>query len=197
MHAALSADRADRLAFLLAACLALLAAASLAQGWLDVALPRARGERPFAFTGGLAEAHGPGALYLGILLHNLGLAGILPGMGFLLAMREPRPRLRRAIPAILLAALVLALANTLAMLLAGARHGGLDLRFPLALYLAEATAVLGVGLLAHRAFRRWPDAPPDRAAVGRAFRGMGAALFAAAVGLALLAGVETHALLGA
>lgn len=190
------APTADRLAFLVVVTLGALAALSLAQGVLDVGLPLARGEAPFGFTLGLGDAQGPGALYLAILAHNLGLAGLLPGLGFLLAMRERHPGLRRAIPPILLVALVVALGNAFALLLAAGGPGGASGPFRLALYLAEATAILGVASLSQQAFhRRFARRTPDATAVAGALRDVGGPVFAAAIGLTILAGLETHALL--
>lgn len=174
-------------------CLGSLGVLSLFQGIVDVALPLSRGERPFAFTFGLMGILGPGGLFLSILVHNLGLAGILPGLGYLAAMLEPNDRARGLIPRILFVALVASMGTAFTYMFLGS--GEFDLRFSLPLFLAEATAVLSVAVVTYDQFPRWTATQPDRARVAQAFEAVSVPVFVAAVGLIVLALLETLAVM--
>lgn len=187
--------RAARVSFGVVLALGGLGIVSLLQGVVDVGLPMSRGETPFAFTFALMERLGPGVLFLSILVHNLGLAGLLPGVGFLAAMLEPNARMRAWIPRILFAALLVSMASAFTFMFVGSGH--FDLRFSLPLFLAEATAVVGVALMAYDQFSRFHERPAPVPHIAAAFEAIMPAFFAAALGLIALATLETLTLLGA
>lgn len=186
--------RHERIGYGVTLGLGALATLSLFQGVVDIALPLSRGETPFGFTFGLMHKLGPGILFLSILVHNLGLAGLLPGLGFLAAMLEPNPRARRLIAPILLLALLLSMGTAVSAIFAG--PGDFDLRFSLPLFLAEATAVLAVAFVSYGEFRRFLPRAPGRRDVARAFEAVAVPVFVSALGLIVLAVLETLVILG-
>lgn len=174
--------RAGAVALLAAFCA--LATLSLAQGILDVTLPRVLGTEPFGVLYGLSGAYGPSFYFAYVLAHNLGLACIVPGYGFAGAWMDQRPMQRRVIAAMLLAGVASGLALTLAALLSAQERFQLAVALPL--YLGEAVSVLVMAALSARELVRF-DAR-------RGFRPLLALLWPFAVSaalLALLAAVET------
>jgi len=94
--------------------LALLAGAGLATGIEDVAIPSLTGKPLFEGLREIVERGGPlgyAYLFLHILIHNLGIACLVPGVGFIAAHFEKCPEKRRLIGPILGAGVLLAMST--------------------------------------------------------------------------------------
>lgn len=124
--------------------LCVLATLSLCQGVIDVVLPVVLGEAPFRFLFLQTERFGPAFLVGYIFLHNLGLACVVPGYGFLAAWFERRTANRFLIGVLLAAAVAVSLFGTLQFVLEASER--FDLPTSLAIFFAEAAAVLAVAV---------------------------------------------------
>jgi len=89
------------------ALFALLATLSLLQGIVDIVLPALLGEPPFGLLYAMTERFGPLYFVAYIFVHNLGLACVVPGFGFVAAYFE-RSKTNRFLVGLLLAASVTA-----------------------------------------------------------------------------------------
>lgn len=89
------------------AIFALLATISLLQGIADLVIPTLTGATPFGFLFKMTERYGAPFFIAYIFVHNLGLACLVPGYGFLAAYYERRPA-NRTLVGFLLAGAVLA-----------------------------------------------------------------------------------------
>ena len=133
------------------ASLCVLATLSLCQGVIDVVLPIALGEAPFQFLFTQTERFGPVFLVGYIFLHNLGLACVVPGYGFLAAWFERRTTNRFLIGVLLAASVAVSLFGTLQFVLEASDR--FDLPTALAIFFAEAAAVLAVAVSGARELR--------------------------------------------
>lgn len=120
--------------------MAVLGGISIVQGIIDVVIPALTGGEPFAWLFKWTEALGPGFLTAYLLVHNLGLACIVPGFGFLASYFEKHTSNRQRIGLILLGAVLVSLFVALEYLIQAADR--FDLAFALALFTLEALAVL-------------------------------------------------------
>lgn len=132
---------------LLLATMAVLATLSLVQGIIDVVIPAVRGEEPFGFLFHMTSLLGLPFLVGYVFVHNLGLACVVPGFGFVASRFERHLDNRRLIGLILVGAVIASLLTGLLYLIQAAPR--FNLAFALPLFLAEA---LGILLLA------WPSA---------------------------------------
>lgn len=174
---------------------AVLATISIAQGFVDVVIPVYRGEAPFGFLFAQTERFGPAFFGLYIFVHNVGLACLVPGYGFIAAYFERRTRNRGLIGIILAGAVLVSLLIALQYLVQTPQRFDLALAIPL--LVGEA---LGVGVMAIAAARELWGFVPTRVyewSLATPLRRLGRPFAASVLLLALLAAWETQALLGA
>lgn len=130
---------------------AVLATVSVLQGMVDVVLPTLRGEDPFGFLFGATERFGPLFFVAYIFVHNLGLACVVPGFGFLAAKFE-RNKANRFLIGVLLSAAVL-----VSLLVAGQyillESERFNLPIALTLLVGETCGVLALAFAAMRELR--------------------------------------------
>lgn len=138
--------------------MAVLGALSIGQGFVDVVVPALTGGESFGFLMTWTERLGPGFLGAYLLVHNLGLACIVPGFGFLASYYEKETSNRQRIGMILLGAVLVSLLVALEYLIQAAER--FDLAFAFALFTVEAAAVL---LLAFPSARLMKGFVPTRA----------------------------------
>lgn len=124
----------------------ILATLSLLQGIADIVLPAIRGEPPFQFLFGMTDRFGPTFLIAYVFVHNLGLACLVPGYGFLAAYFEKSARNRRLIGVLLFGAVLASL--LVAMHLIATVPGRFHLPTTAALLVGEACGVLALALAA-------------------------------------------------
>lgn len=168
-----------------------LASVSILQGVVDVVIPALQGREPFALLYDMEAKFGPWFLALWVFMHNLGLACLVPGIGFLAARFERRTELRGHIGVLLAGAVILSLAFALQYILVARER--FNLAFALPLYTAEAFVVLVTSVVAAREL--WGFVP-TRAygwSLISPFRRVGVTLAAAAIVLAALAVGEAAA----
>lgn len=127
-----------------------LATLSIVQGVVDVVLPALRGEDPFGFLFAASASLGPAFFGLYIFVHNMGLACLVPGFGFLAVYFEKKKANRGLIGALLAGAVVVSLLVALEFLL---QSGRFNLFFALPLFALEAVGVLVLALPAARLLR--------------------------------------------
>lgn len=172
----------------LLATLALLATISLAQGIVDVVLPTVSGEEPFGFLLDQTARLGPGFFIAYVFLHNLGLAALVPGYGFLAAYFERRTQNRALIGLLLAAAVVASLLVALEFLIQARER--FDLARALVLFTVEASAVLAVAIPAARQLKGFVPTRRYDWSLVTPFRKLRAPLVYAATVLLLVSGVE-------
>lgn len=122
------------------AVMAGLGAISIVQGFVDVVLPALWGQEPFALLYRATEVLGPGYFGAYLFVHNLGLACVVPGFGFLASRYEKQTTNRARIGMILLGAVLVSLLVALEYLIQAAER--FDVAFAMALFTLEACAVL-------------------------------------------------------
>lgn len=177
------------------AALAALATLSIFQGVVDVALPAIRGEAPFGFLFQQTRSFGPGFLVGYVFIHNLGLACLVPGYGFLAAWFERHTANRFLIGLVLAGAVVASLAVALEFIFqASARF---DLPGAMTLFFAEAAAVLAVAVAAARELKGFVPTRTYEWSLITPLRNLGVPLAYAFVTLLLASAVEAYVLLGA
>lgn len=179
----------------LLALFAALAVVSLAQGIVDVVVPTIRHQRPFGLLFALGQSYGAAAFGAYIFVHNLGLASLVPGLGFLAARFERNPRNRPLIAALLVGAVVSALLVAALYLIRTPER--FDLRVAIPLFLGEAMAVLALAVTAALELRRYVPTRKVAWSLVTPFRTLVVPAVVSALLLALLAYVETRAILGA
>jgi hypothetical protein len=176
------------------ALFAVLATVSLAQGFVDVVLPTIRGERPFGFLFEATRLYGPVFFGAYIFLHNLGLACLVPGYGFIAAWFEKRKANRTLIGVILAAAVVFSLLTAATYIVRAPER--FDLAVAIPLFVGESAAVLFMAVAAARELRGFvPTRVYDWSLVAP-FRRLRTPFAAAIVLLAALAAFEAVAVLG-
>lgn len=174
---------------------AVLATLSVFQGWVDVALPAMRGERPFAFLFEMTERFGP-AFFVGyIFVHNLGLACLVPGYGFLAAWFERRTVNRFVIGLLLMSAVVVSLMVAVVFMLNAPQQFQLPLA--LALLVGESCGVLALAVAAAEELRDFVPTKRYEWSLITPFRRLRVPLGYSVVLLLLLSIWEAVAVLGA
>lgn len=159
--------------------MATLGALSIAQGIVDVVLPAFTGEEPFHLLFSWTERFGYAFFATYLFVHNLGLACVVPGFGFLASKFEAKTSNRERIGIILLGAVLVSLLVSLEYLVQAAWR--FDLAFALTLFAVEAAAVL---MLAFPSARQLKGFVPTRVyawALVTPFRKLRVPLLAAAV----------------
>lgn len=186
--------RAPRWPTAVLALFALLATLSLAQGVVDVVIPTLRGERPFGFLFGMSERFGPVFFGAYIFLHNLGLACVVPGYGFIAAWFEKRTRNRALIGVILASAVAFTLLTALTYIVRAPER--FDLAVTVPLFLGEAASVLLVTVMAAMQLRGFVPTRSYGWSLVTPFRRLRAPFVVSATLLAFLAAFEAIVVLG-
>lgn len=187
-HAA-RAHQADRMP-LMVGLFSLVAILSLVQGFSEFTVPLLLGEEPFALTRGIVERLGAPGLFGAILLHNLGLALLLPGCGLLAAHRETDASNRRLLAPILVAALLCAILVGTGSVLVTAPRAHLPFLLPLAA--GEGAAILLVAVATQSQLRRFGTGAMTWRQGNLALQAIRPALLVATVALGALALAETY-----
>lgn len=139
--------------------MATLAGLSVATGIMDVLVPVLRGEEPFTPLMRLVDHYGPGYLFIHILVHNLGLACLVPGVGLVAATFEKDKGKRVLAARILFVTVILSLFVAFQYLLQARERFDLTLVIPLLAVEAFAVSLLAWrGFLVVRAFVPTPRA---------------------------------------
>ena len=176
------------------ALFAVLATVSLAQGFVDVVLPTLRGEAPFGFLFEASSRFGPAFFAAYIFVHNLGLACLVPGYGFLAAWFEKRTRNRTLIGVILAGAVVFSLLTALTYIVRAPER--FDLAVAVPLFVGESASVLVLSVAAARELRGFVPTRVYDWSLVTPFRNLRAPFVAATVMLAALAAFEAAVVLG-
>lgn len=127
---------------------AILATLSILQGWADIVLPIMQGEEPFGFLFEMTERYGTGFFVGYIFIHNLGLACLVPGYGFLAAYFEKRAMNRYLVGILLTGSVVASLLVAAELILTA--PGQFHLPTALALLVGESCGVLALAVAAAR-----------------------------------------------
>ncbi|MEA3200806.1 MAG: hypothetical protein QOE90_2234 [Thermoplasmata archaeon] len=177
----------------LLALFAVISVVSLVQGVVDVVVPTIHQERPFGFLFAATETFGPAFFALYIFVHNLGLATLVPGLGFFAARFERNPKNRGLIGALLTGAVVCAL--IVAALYMARAPERFDLRVSIPLFLGEAVSVLALSISASLELRRYVPTRKIGWSLVHPFRTLVVPALVSAALLAVLAVVEARAVL--
>lgn len=157
VHARLQNRHPPRSPVVFVAVMAALAVLSIITGIVDIVLPKFTGEEPFALLYRAVAVLGPAYLFVHILVHNAGLACLVPGIG-LLALSFERDRRMRVLGArILFATSVVALLVAFQFLLQASEK--FDLALALPLLAVEGAAVLLLSWRGYRALREFVPTP--------------------------------------
>lgn len=175
------------------AVLALLATLSLAQGVVDVVLPVLTGGEPFGFLFSQTARFGPAFLVGYVFLHNLGLACVVPGFGFLAAWFERSTRNRFVIGLLLSGSVVVSLFGTLQFVLEASEL--FDLPTALGIFVVEASAVLAVAFCATRELKGFVPTRRYEWSLVTPFRNLGVPLAYAVAALLAVSLFETWTVL--
>lgn len=171
----------------------LLATLSLLQGWVDVVLPVARGEPVFGFLFLMTERFGPVFFILYIFIHNLGLACIVPGYGFLAAWFERHTVNRFIIGLLLMCTVIATLLVAVQFILSAPQHFNMPLA--LALLVGESCGVLALAVAAAEELRGFVPTPKYEWSLITPFRRLRVPLGYSALLLLLLSIWEAYAVL--
>lgn len=174
---------------------ALLATMSILQGWVDVVLPAFRGESPFGFLYRQTERVGPWFFVGYVFVHNLGLACLVPGYGFLAARFERRTANRFVIGVLLALAVLATLLVALHFVLTASQR--FDLPLTLALLVGEACGVLALAFAAAAQLRGFVPTPTYEWSLVHPFRRLRVPLAYSTLVLFALSVWEAWAVLGA
>lgn len=174
---------------------AVLATLSLAQGIVDVAIPAITGTEPFGFLFEQTERVGPAFLIGYVFVHNLGLACLVPGYGFLAAWFERRTANRFIIGVLLASAVITSLLVALQFVLTARER--FDLPTALTIFFVEAAAVLAVAVPAARELRGFVPTRRYEWSLVTPFRRLAVPLTYACVMLAAVSIVEAWTILRA
>lgn len=175
------------------AAFTLLATVSLAQGIVDLVIPVLMGEPPFTMLMTWTERLGPAFLATYVFLHNIGLACVVPGYGFLAARFERKTENRGLIGILLVGAVVLSLLVALQYLVMARER--FDLLFAIPLYVVEAVAILLLALPAARELRGFVPTPRYDWSLLQPFRKLHRPFMTSFVILAVLAAAEAAVLM--
>lgn len=185
---------APRWPTLMLGAMAVLGGISILQGIIDVVLPALTGQEPFAFLFAGAERFGPAFLTAYLFVHNLGLACIVPGFGFVAGYFEKQTTNRQRIGFILLGAVFVSLLVALEYLIQAADR--FDLAFALSLFTLEAIAVLLVAFPSALQMRGFVPTPAYGWALVTPFRKLLPALAASFLLLLAASLLETLHIVG-
>lgn len=174
---------------------AVMATISLIQGWVDVVLPVFRQEPSFGLLFELTERYGAPFFVAYIFAHNLGLACLVPGYGFLAAWFERRTVNRFVIGVLLTAAVVASIIVAVHFILNAPEHFHLPLA--LALLVGESCGVLALAIAAARELRGFVPTPVYEWSLVTPFRNLKVPFGYAALLLFVLSVWEAYAVLGA
>lgn len=178
--------------FMFGGC-AVLATLSILQGFVDVVMPALRGEEPFGFLYQSTERFGP-AFFIGyVFVHNLGLACVVPGFGFLAAWFERKTHNRAIIGGLLAGAVAMSLLVAAQYLITA--HQRFDLALAIPLYAGEALSVLALALAASLELKGFVPTRRYEWALVTPFRRMALVLATTASLLVLLATLEAYTVL--
>lgn len=166
-----------------------LGALSILQGLVDVVVPSLLGLEPFFLLFSWTERFGVTFFAAYIFVHNVGLACVVPGFGFLASRYERRVTNRERIGIILLAAVFVSLLVALEYLLQASWR--FHLPFALALFTVEAAGVLLVAWPSARALKGFVPTPAYGWALLTPFRRLRAPLVASVVLLLAASVLET------
>lgn len=180
---------------LMLAFFAVTATVSILQGIVDVVLPAMNGEDPFTFLFDQTSRFGP-AFFVGyVFLHNLGLACLVPGYGFLAAWFERKTANRFVIGILLAGAVAAALLVGMQFIFQASER--FDLPTAMTIFFAEAAAVLAVAVPAAKELRGFIPTRTYEWSLVTPFRNLGVPLAYAVVTLAIVSGLEAWTILGA
>lgn len=175
---------------------ALLATLSLLQGWADIVLPILTGEPPFGFLYAMTELFGPAFFILYVFIHNLGLACLVPGYGFLAAYFEKKPANRFIVGALLTGSVAASLLVAAHFIFTAPTQ--FHLPTTLALLVGEACGVLALAVAAARELRGYvPTRPAIQWSLVHPFRRLAVPMSYTFVLLLLLSLFEAWAVMGA
>lgn len=176
------------------ALFAILATLSLLQGIADLVIPTLTGERPFGFLFQMTEQYGAPFFIAYIFIHNLGLACLVPGYGFLAAYYE-RKTANRALVGWLLAG------SVLSTLLVAAQFiftmPGFHMATSLALLVGEAAGVMALAVASAIELRGFVPTREYRWALVKPFNALKVPFAYSVAVLLLLSVVEAYTVLGA
>lgn len=164
---------------------AVLATLSLLQGVVDVVIPTATGAPSFGFLMEATEAYGPGFFVAYIFVHNLGLACVVPGFGFLAARFEKKTVNRGMIGLLLAGSVVVSLLVAAQYILSTPEL--FDLPLALTLLAGEAAGVLALSIAAARELRGFVPTPAYTWSLVTPFRRLGLPLAVSSAVLLFLA----------
>gem|GEM_PF-3837193 len=173
---------------------ALVAVVSLVQGMVDVVIPTIHQEPPFQLLFRESERYGP--LFFGayIFVHNMGLATLVPGFGFVAARLEKKPKNRTWIAILLVGAVIAALA--VAALYIARTPDRFRLAVSIPLFLGESVSVLALGVTAALELRGFVPTRKLGWSLVKPFRTLALPALVSAALLVVLAVVETRAVMG-
>ena len=178
---------------LMLGALAVMATLSVCQGVVDVVLPVLQGEEPFGFLFTQTARFGPGFLVGYVFVHNLGLACLVPGFGFLAAWFERSTRNRFIIGVLLAGAVTCSLVVALEFVLQASER--FDLPAALTIFFAEAASVLAVAVPAARELKGFVPTRRYEWSLVTPFRRLGVPLAYACTMLLLVSVVEAWTIL--
>lgn len=171
-----------------------LAAVSLLQGVVDLVVPALQGDAPFGFLYAGTETFGPAFLGAYVFVHNLGLASLVPGFGFVALWFEKHPPNRRVIAMLLVGAVVATLLVSVQYII---QSGRFDLVRTLPLFAAEAVGVLVLAIPAARQMRGFVPTPAYGWSLVTPLRSLRAPLLASVLILGACSLVEVWMIMGA
>lgn len=171
-----------------------LATLSLLQGFLDILIPTVRGEPSFGFLFSMTERFGPWFLVAYIFVHNMGLACLVPGYGFLAARFEKSTKNRWIIGLLLSGAVVTSLLVAAQLVFTTAER--FDLRLASIWLLGEAGSVLFLTLVATRQLKDFIPTRRYAWSLITPFQRLRVPLVFAVTMLLLLSVWETHHIVG-
>jgi len=171
------------------AALASLATLSLLQGVVDILLPTLQGDEPFGFLFRATDLLGPAFFALYVLVHNLGLACLVPGFGFVAAKLERKTANRGLIGLLLAGAVVLSLLIGLEFLVQASDRYDPTLVVPL--FVVESAGVLALAIPSARLLRGFVPTRTYQWALVEPFRKLKWPLVASCLLLAVASAAET------
>lgn len=174
--------------------LAILATLAIFQGVIDVVLPVVQGAEPFGFLFDQTTRLGPGFFIGYVFVHNLGLACLVPGYGFLAAWFERRTPNRYLIGLVLATSVACSLVVALEFILQASER--FDLPTALAIFFAEAAAVLAVAVPAARELRGFIPTRTYEWSLVTPFRNLRVPLAYAVITLVVVSAIEAYVVLG-
>lgn len=177
------------------ATFSILATLSILQGVADLVLPVLTGGEPFGFLYMMTERFGPTFFVGYIFVHNLGLACLVPGYGFLAAYFEKRAA-NRTLVGMLLAGSVASTILVAAQLVLSTPTS-FHLPTSLALLVGEACGVLGLAVASALQLRGFVPTRTYEWSLVKPFRELRAPLAYSCAVLLLLSVWEAWVVLGA